>query len=123
MNLIASIVSSWLATVMFWSLFAACVDAPHDINESPAADVILQWNPVVCGPPHRVVFELESIDGGPLSSSVPCAIGTLTLEVPHFGIYLGRVYSWYVAEPIRSVTPMRLYVDEPVMRWLVPTPL
>jgi hypothetical protein len=37
-------------------------------------------------------------------------------------VYVGRVYAWTAGEPIRSITPVRLDVDEPIVHWLVATP-
>lgn len=100
---------------------AACLEGPS-FESPPTARIVVAWEPLACGSPHRVAVELADEEGAPLSSSVPCALGALTLEAPHYGLYLGRVYAWTAGEPIRSVTPVRLDVGEPIVRWLVATP-
>jgi hypothetical protein len=84
--------------------------------------VVAAWDPLQCGEPHRVVIELEDDAGVPLSASAPCALGELTLDAPAFGRYRGRIYAWSPAEPERSVAPVELIIDTPVLRWIVPTP-
>jgi len=71
-----------------------------------------------------VVLELEDDNGVKLSTSTRCALGELALDAPHFGFYLGRIYAWELdGDPIiRSITPLRLAVDEAVVRWVVDTP-
>jgi hypothetical protein len=110
-----------LASLVFSSALVACLDAPA-FEAPPSARIIVSWDPLACGAPHRVAVELEDEAGAPISSSAPCALGSVTLEAPHFGVYLGRVYAWSADQPIRSITPVRLYVDEPIVRWLVATP-
>ena len=106
---------------LFALLFTACIDSP--LPEDPAiARVIVSWDPLACGEPHRVAAELEDQDGVKISSSTPCTAGSLTLDARHFGVYYGRVYAWEAGEDIRSITAVRLIVDEPVMRWLIATP-
>jgi hypothetical protein len=113
----------WLSSLVFWSLAIACVDAPLSASDIvPFARVIITWDPAACTEPHRVVIELEDDAGAPLSSSAPCAIGGLAFDAPHFGIYRGRIYAWQAGEPIRSQMPVRLVVDEPIVRWIVSTP-
>jgi hypothetical protein len=101
----------------------ACIDHPPSFEAPPSARVVFSWDPLACGAPHRIVIELEDEAGVPLSSSVPCALGGITVEAPHFGVYLGRLYAWEAGRPIRSITPLRLYVDEPIARWIVATPV
>ncbi len=116
--------SPCLLTLVFWFGFVACIDAPVPDNP-PASRIVTAWDPLDCGTPHRVVVELEDEDGEMLTSSTVCGIGSITLDVPHFGIYRGRIYAWeqldHAAE-IRSVMPIRLAVDETVVRWFVTTP-
>ena len=123
-------VLSWMcwplvATVVFWMCFgtcvAACVDAPL-ADTPPQARVILMWDPLQCGEPHRVVVELEDDGGAPLRASGPCALGGLTIDVAHFGIWRGRIYSWVAGEMERSIVNVTLAVDEPIVRWIVDTP-
>ena len=113
--------STSLATVPFWSVFGACVDAPLPRDE-PQARVVAAWDPLQCGEPHRVVIELEDDAGIPLSSSAPCALGELTLDAPRMGRYRGQIYAWTLDDTVRSTTAVELSVDAPVMRWVVPTP-
>ncbi|MBX3158551.1 MAG: hypothetical protein KF773_21455 [Deltaproteobacteria bacterium] len=110
----------WLATLAFWAAFVACIDTPLE-PAPPAARVQATWDPLRCGRPYRVVIELEDEGGAPSSSSSPCVRGGLTLDLAHFGVYLGRVYAWEAGQ-VRSVTPVRLAVDEPVLHWQVETP-
>jgi hypothetical protein len=113
--------STTLATVAFWSVFGACVDAPLP-QDQPQARVIAAWDPLQCGEPHRVVIELEDDAGIPLSSSAPCALGELTLDAPRMGRYRGQIYAWTLDDTVRSSTAVELSIDAPVMRWVVPTP-
>jgi hypothetical protein len=111
-----------LAALACGASLTACLDGPS-FEAPPSARIIVQWDPLACGAPHRVAIELEDEAGAPISSSVPCALGAVAVEAPHLGVYFGRVYAWTAGEPIRSITPVRLYVDEAVVRWLVPTPV
>ncbi len=121
MRLAVLVVSPWIATALFWLAFTACIDSP--MPEDPEiARVIVVWDPLACGQPHRVAVELEDDAGVKLSSSAPCNAGNITIDTPHFGIYYGRIYAWEAGETVRSITPVRLVVDEPVTRWLVVTP-
>ena len=123
MRLIIWIGSPWLVTALFWLAFIACVDAPYD--PPPAVSrVVASWDPDSCGDPHRVAIELEDEAGVKLSTSTRCGLGSLTLDAPHFGIYRGRIYAWALeADPmIRSITALRLTIDEPVVRWMIATP-
>lgn len=121
LRLVELVLPTALATLLFWSALVACIDAPAS-ESPPSARIIVQWDPRACGAPHRVAVELEDEAGAPIAASVPCGLGSVVLEAPHVGIYWGRVYAWRAGEPIRSVTPVRLYVDEPVVRWLIATP-
>ena len=128
MRLLVWIGSSWLATLAFWVIFVACVegciDSPPPDDSPPIARVIASWDPRSCGDPHRVVLELEDEAGVPLAASAPCALGSLSLDAPHWGRYLGRIYAWVLEGMpiIRSITPINLAVDEDVVRWFVETP-
>ena len=124
MRLIVWIGSPWLLTFLFWLTFVACVDSPPPDDSPPIARIVASWDPRLCGEPHRVVLELEDENGVKLSTSTRCALGALTLDAPHFGFYLGRIYAWELdGDPIiRSITPLRLAVDEAVVRWVVDTP-
>jgi hypothetical protein len=122
MRLFVLVAPSVFVSMLFWAALVACIDNPPAADAMPSARIVVQWDPLACGAPHRIAVELADEAGRPLSSSAPCALGGLTLEAPHFGVYLGRVYSWNADRPIRSITPVRLYVDEPIVRWLVATP-
>ncbi|HEU0032790.1 MAG TPA: hypothetical protein VFQ53_19295 [Kofleriaceae bacterium] len=118
--------SPWLATIVFWLVFGACMDASIP-DPPPMARVIAEWDPRTCGEPHRVALELEDDAGAMIATSVPCNLGSLTLDAPHFGWYRGRLYAWALDPPegepqIYAVRPVELAVDEPVVRWLVGTP-
>ncbi len=121
MRIAALVVSPWLVTLLFWLVFAACIDTPMP-DDPPIARVLVVWDPLACGEPHRVAVELEDHAGVKLSSSTPCDAGSLTIDTPHFGVYYGRVYAWEAGTSIRSITPVRLFVDDMVVRWLVATP-
>ena len=56
------------------------------------------------------------------NTTAPCNAGSLTIDTNHFGIYYGRVYAWEAGEEIRSVVPVRLVIDAPVVRWWIATP-
>ena len=118
--------STLVATIAFWSCFSMCVSGcldgapPPDVE--PQARIVAAWDPTECGEPHRVVVELEDDGGAPVSGSVPCEIGGLTLDVRHWGIYRGRVYAWMLGPIIRSVMSVRLDVDAPIVNWYVDTP-
>jgi hypothetical protein len=117
--------STCAASALFWLLFGTfvvgCIDTPLPDLE-PQARVVASWDPLDCGSPHRVVIELEDEAGAPISKSVPCSTGGVTIDIPHWGIYLGRIYAWTLGPEIRSVTSVRLDVDQPVLFWTVDTP-
>jgi len=48
--------SPLFATLVFWSLFGACVDTQVDANP-PVTRLVTSWDPLACGSPHRVVVE------------------------------------------------------------------
>ena len=121
LRLLTFIVSPCLAALLFWCSFIACISEPLP-EDPPIARIVVAWDPLACGAPHRVVVELEDIDGNRLSSSTACMAGSLTLDTPHFGTYYGRVYAWEPGETARSVTPVRLVVDAPIVRWWIATP-
>lgn len=121
--------STTFATALVWTLlgscvFGGCVDTPLPERE-PQARLITSWDPLACGQPHRVVIELEDEDGRMLSASVPCEIGGITIDVPTWGVYAGRIYAWSIAgsqATISSVAPIRLEIDAAVVEWHVDTP-
>ena len=121
MRIAVLVAPPWLATIVFWSAFAACIDAPES-DDASVARVMVVWDPLACGAPHRVVVELEDYEGAKLSSSAPCNAGSIAIDTPHFGLYYGRIYAWELGPEIRSITPVRLFVDEAITRWVVNTP-
>jgi hypothetical protein len=125
MRCLVSIVCSFTLSLLFWLGFVACIDAPLP-DPPPASRIVTTWDPLDCGKiPYRVVVELEDDAGIEVSASTPCSHGTLPLDLPHFGIYRGRIYAWELTNgeaEIRSTMAVRLTVDEPVIRWWVATP-
>lgn len=101
---------------------SACLDTPLPDLE-PQARIVTIWDPVACGDPYRVVVELEDERGVRFSRSAPCALGGLTIDVPYWGIYVGRIYAWRLGPEIRSELFVRLEVDAPIVHWVVDTPL
>jgi len=123
MRFLGLVLSPLLASISFWCLFVACIDdAPFDPDPPPISRILVVWDPLACGEPHRVAVELEDHAGAKLSSSTACTTGSLTIDTPHYGLYYGRVYAWEAGEEIRSIMPVRLFVDEPVVRWWIATP-
>src|SRR5438552_3750529 len=112
------ILSTLFATLVFWTCFKAYVSTPPP--EMPQARLVASWDPLACGDPHRVALELEDEDGGKLSTSAPCALGALTVDITHFGVYRGRLYAWD-AGAIRSIVPVDMVIDQSIVRWLVET--
>lgn len=100
---------------------AGCLDAPLEPGPA-AARLVVDWDPLACGEPHRVVVELADDGGAALSASVPCNLGGLTVDVAHLGVYRGRIYAWALAAPIRSVTALEVMIDAPIVSWPVATP-
>lgn len=99
------------STIIVLPLLASCIDAPYEPAPLPAAArVVASWDPLACGERARVALELEDEAGAKLARSVPCALGGITLDVTHYGIYFG--------------TPggERLTVDEPLVYWQVSVP-
>lgn len=110
-----------LCSPWFAAAAAACIDAPIDPGPS-AARLVVAWDPLACGEPHRIAIELADEAGVPLAASTPCNLGGLTVDVSHFGRYHGRIYAWALGAPVRSVTPVDLVIDQPIVRWEVATP-
>jgi len=118
---LSCIVLPWTLGLVFWLLFGACVaDVPEE--PEPVSRLLASWDPLACGDPHRVVVELEDESGNPVSGSTPCWLGGIALDLPRWGWYTGRIYTWVQGEPIRSVRSVRLAVDAPLIRWQVITP-
>lgn len=117
------IVSSLASLIAASSLLGACMVEPSDGEVPPAARIVAAWDPLACRDAyHRVVVELEDDGGVEVSSSASCRVGRLTLDVVRWGIYRGRIYTWVLGEPIRSITPVTLTVDAPIVHWQVTTP-
>lgn len=104
------------------ALLAACLPPdPDELELAPAARVVVAWDPLACGDPHRIAVELEDEGGLQVSTSTACNSGAASVDVRHFGIYRGRVYAWSAGE-IRAELPMQLAVDAPIVRWFIETP-
>jgi hypothetical protein len=104
-----------------WIALAGCLDTPSEAAPA-AARLVVTWDPLGCGEPHRVVIELADDAGEERSASVPCNLGGVTVDVGHFGVYRGRIYAWAIAAPIRSVAPLEVAIDEPIVTRQVATP-
>lgn len=120
-SLLLVLYSPWFAAALAGTALAACLDAP--VGGGPSvARLVVAWDPLACGEPHRVALELADETGAPLSASVPCNLGGLTVDVPHLGSYHGRIYAWALGAPVRSVMPVELVIDQPITHWDVATP-
>lgn len=108
--------------LLSFTLFAGCLATLPEDDEPPAARVIVQWNPLECGAPHRVVLELEHEDGRDASASVPCALGSMTVDLARWGLYFGRFYGWEAGLPLRDVEQVTLTVDASVIHWQLVEP-
>lgn len=104
-------------------VWLGCVDTVPDGDPPPAARILASWDPFACKDDHqRVVVELEDDAGIGIASSASCRVGRLTLDAPVWGVYRGRVYTWVLGEPIRSIVPVLLTVDAEVVHWTLVTP-
>lgn len=104
-----------------WAMLAACLDAPG--APPPAvARLVVGWDPLACGAPHRVAVELADEAGATVSASTPCSLGGLAVDVAHVGSYHGRIYAWAPAAPARSVAEIDVTIDQPIVHWDVATP-
>jgi len=99
----------------------ACIDAPIEPGAA-FARLVVAWDPLACGEPHRVVVELHDDDGAGASSSAPCNIGGATVDVSHFGTYRGRIYAWALGAAIRSEAAIEVAIDRPIVHWMVAAP-
>lgn len=99
---------------------AGCID--FSPGEPLQARVVVYWDPLSCGEPHRVAVALEDDSGAQVSGSVPCALGELALDVPHFGTYHGWSYARAVGQATRSFAPIDVAVDATVVRQPIETP-
>jgi hypothetical protein len=107
--------------MMLCSALAACIDAPVAAGSAPVR-LVASWDPLACGEPHRVVIELEDDGAAAQSASAPCNLGGLTLDLAHLGSYRGQIYAWALGQPIRSIAPIELAIDQPIVHWAVATP-
>ncbi len=91
-TLVVDITAPWILTIAFWVTFGACVDQPAR-DPPPVARIVASWDPLACGPPHRVVLELEDDAGVKLVGSMPCNAGGIAIDGRHRGRYRGRIYA------------------------------
>jgi hypothetical protein len=119
--LLVLLCSPLFAAALLWTSFAACIDSPPGPG-SAIARLVAAWDPLACGEPHRVAVELADDTGATVSASAPCNLGGLTLDVSHFGTYHGRIYAWAIDAPIRSVSPVDVMIEEPIVHLPVATP-
>lgn len=114
--MLGHIVAPWILTFGFWMTFGGCVDQP--VRDAPAANrILVGWDPLACGPPHRVVLELADDGGAKLSASAPCNAGALTIDADHGGTYRGRIYASELHE-----VPVELQVDRDDYDWWMGAP-
>ncbi|HEY4240597.1 MAG TPA: hypothetical protein VGM88_12330 [Kofleriaceae bacterium] len=115
------VIITWSATLVFWGTFGACFEPPGDSSRT-RDQLIAMWDPLTCGPPHRVVVELEDGAGNRINASAPCDIGELQADVPELGEYHGRAFAAELGQPIRSIEPVTVAIDRPTLKWAIPTP-
>jgi hypothetical protein len=112
--------STWLAALGFWLLFGACVDTPLE-PAPPIARLIAEWDPLACGQPHRVAIDLADDQGDVVSTSAPCAIGSVSIDMPHLGTYRGQAYAWDLDAATDDHTlDVVVDVTDPITRWQLP---
>lgn len=102
-------------------VLGACLDEPLPTGEA-AARLVVSWDPLACGEPHRVAVEIADEAGAQRAASSPCNLAGVTLDVGRYGVYRGRVYAWALAAPVRSEAALEVMIDEPVVRWRIATP-
>jgi len=129
-SLLVLLCSPLVVAALAWTVFAACIDAPPEPRLS-LARLVVAWDPLACGDPHRLVVELRDEAGAVVSASTPCSLGTLAVDVAHFGSYRGRLYAWALDQPARPGAPtdevtievtIELTVDQPIVHWDVMVP-
>lgn len=120
-SLLVLLCSPLVMAALAWTVLAACIDAPPGSRLSPAR-LVVGWDPLACGEPHRLVVELRDDAGAVVSASTPCSLGTLAVDVAHFGNYSGRIYAWALDQPARPIAPIELMIDQPIVRWDVMVP-
>ena len=119
--LVIFLCSPLVATALLWAGLSACIDTPPAPGLA-IARLVAAWDPLACGEPHRVALELEDDSGVKVSASTPCNLGGLTLDLAHLGTYRGRIYAWALDAPIRSIAPVEVTIEEPIVHWSVATP-
>jgi hypothetical protein len=102
-----------IAILVMLAMLVGCLDQPLGADP-PSARVIASWDPLACASPDRVRVELAADDV--IDASAPCAIGSVVLDVPSFGVY--RVLAGDGSAQMREVG--ELLVDQPVVAWAVP---
>jgi hypothetical protein len=120
-SLLVLLCSPLFAAALLWAMLAGCVDTPPEPGAA-IARLVVAWDPLACGDPHRVAVELEGDSGAMISASTPCNLGGLTLDVSQFGSYRGRIYAWALDAPIRSVMPIEVTIDQPIVHLVMSTP-
>jgi hypothetical protein len=111
----------WIAVVL-----ASCHTDAITVDAGVQSRLVASWDPLTCGEPHRVVLELEDTAGVDVSGSAPCVVGTISVDVVHWGVYRARIYAQTEREDedddVHSIASVRLDLDEPVVYWFVETP-
>src|SRR3954462_11330736 len=102
--------SPLVVAVAAWTALAACIDAPPEPRMSPGR-LVVGGDPLAGGEPHRLVVELRDDAGAVLSASTPCSLGTLAIDVAHFGSYRARIYPWVLDSTARPSGPGERIVD------------
>ena len=120
-SLLVLLCSPLVLAALAWTVLAACLEAPPEPRLS-LARLVVAWDPLACGDPHRIVVDLQDEAGATTSASTPCSLGTLAIDVAHLGSYRGRIYAWALDAPARPVAPIELTIDQPIVRWDVMTP-
>lgn len=141
-SLLVLLCSPLVVAALAWTLFAACIDAPPEPRLS-LARLVVAWDPLACGDPHRLVVELRDDAGAVVSASTPCSLGTLAVDIAHFGSYRGRLSAWTLDPPARPSAPteevtieaaieatieatievtIEVTMDQPVVHWDVMVP-
>ncbi|MBC7976830.1 MAG: hypothetical protein H7138_17790 [Myxococcales bacterium] len=116
-----SLWASWWVMAWCGVVLAGCLATPSEVAPA-AARLVVTWDPLGCGEPHRVVVELEDEAGEARAASVPCNLGGVAVDVGHFGLYRGRIYAWAIAAPIRSVSSLEVAIEEPIVTLQMETP-
>jgi hypothetical protein len=115
-NALVDILAPWLATLAFWFSFGACVEQPPP-DPPPIARIVATWDPLACGPPHRVVLELEDAAGVQVAASSPCSAGGIAIDTRHRGAYTGRIFATEL-----DPRPVEVDVESEVYTWWLGAP-